>query len=198
MAQVHLGPHPSAHRQPLKPPPKWYERMLGAEVIRSMQQGKPRIDLKLGGANIFISRRSAAGRTASTRPRSTALPGPSIIFRGLRSTASTRVVADLKAKGPSRFTREGPTHRAAGRAKSRSWRAPEGRCRSKLLRSQRRLSAMCPRMRCSAETEWSGCTADPGTATVCYEFRGLQRTRFASLHACAAPGTRPLCQRPCV
>ena len=32
----------------------WFERMLGAEVIRTMQQGKPRIDLKLGGADIFI------------------------------------------------------------------------------------------------------------------------------------------------
>jgi hypothetical protein len=33
----------------------WFERMLGAEVIRTMQQGAPRIDLKLGGANIFIA-----------------------------------------------------------------------------------------------------------------------------------------------
>ena len=33
----------------------WFERSLGAEVIRSMQQGKPRVDLKLGGANIFIA-----------------------------------------------------------------------------------------------------------------------------------------------
>ena len=33
----------------------WYERMLGAEVLRTMQEGKPRIDLKLGGANIFIA-----------------------------------------------------------------------------------------------------------------------------------------------
>ena len=32
----------------------WFERMLGAQVIRSMAQGKPRIDLKLGGANVFI------------------------------------------------------------------------------------------------------------------------------------------------
>jgi catechol 2,3-dioxygenase-like lactoylglutathione lyase family enzyme len=32
----------------------FYERMFGAEVIRSMPQGKPRIDLKLGGANVFI------------------------------------------------------------------------------------------------------------------------------------------------
>src|SRR5262249_40093730 len=36
-------------------PAQWYERMLGAEVIRPVQQGKPRIDLKLGGANIFIA-----------------------------------------------------------------------------------------------------------------------------------------------
>ena len=33
----------------------YYERMFGAEIVRSMQQGKPRIDLKLGGANIFIA-----------------------------------------------------------------------------------------------------------------------------------------------
>jgi lactoylglutathione lyase len=32
----------------------WFERMLGAQVIRSMQQGKPRIDLRLGGADVFI------------------------------------------------------------------------------------------------------------------------------------------------
>ena len=33
----------------------WFERMLGAQVIRTIQQGKPRIDLKLGGVNIFIA-----------------------------------------------------------------------------------------------------------------------------------------------
>ena len=32
----------------------WYERMLGAEVIRSNPGGKPRVDLKIGGANIFL------------------------------------------------------------------------------------------------------------------------------------------------
>jgi hypothetical protein len=32
----------------------FYERMSGAEAIRRMQQGKPRIDLKAGGANVFI------------------------------------------------------------------------------------------------------------------------------------------------
>jgi len=34
---------------------QWYERMLGAEVVRTMQQGKPRIDLQLGGAKVFIA-----------------------------------------------------------------------------------------------------------------------------------------------
>ena len=33
----------------------WFERMLGAQVIRTIEQGKPRIDLKLGGAKIFIA-----------------------------------------------------------------------------------------------------------------------------------------------
>ena len=46
---VHLRtPDPEAMAQ-------WFERMLGAQVLRSMQQGKPRIDLKLGGANIFLA-----------------------------------------------------------------------------------------------------------------------------------------------
>ena len=34
---------------------QWFEKTLGAEVLRTMQQGKPRIDLKIGGANIFIA-----------------------------------------------------------------------------------------------------------------------------------------------
>ena len=46
---IHLrSPNPEATAQ-------YYERMFGAEVLRSMQQGKPRVDLKLGGANIFIA-----------------------------------------------------------------------------------------------------------------------------------------------
>ena len=46
---VHLrSPDPEATAQ-------WFADKLGAEVIRSMQQGKPRIDMKLGGVNIFIA-----------------------------------------------------------------------------------------------------------------------------------------------
>ena len=32
----------------------FYERMFGAEVIHSTQEGKPRVDVKLGGAMFFI------------------------------------------------------------------------------------------------------------------------------------------------
>ena len=34
---------------------QWFEKMLGAEVIKTMQGGKPRIDVKIGGANVFIA-----------------------------------------------------------------------------------------------------------------------------------------------
>jgi catechol 2,3-dioxygenase-like lactoylglutathione lyase family enzyme len=32
----------------------WFKRMLDAEIIRSMQGDKPRVDVKLGGQMIFI------------------------------------------------------------------------------------------------------------------------------------------------
>ena len=64
---VHLrSPDPEATAQ-------WFERVLGAEVIRSMQQGKPRIDLKLGGANIFI----APVAPGAGRPAAAAMPSDS-------------------------------------------------------------------------------------------------------------------------
>ena len=99
---------------------QWYERMLGAEVIRTMQEGKPRIDLKLGGANIFI----AAGRppaTASTRRR----PRPirASIISGSRSRGIDAIAADLKAKGVE-FTKEPTTVRPGVRICF--IRAPEG------------------------------------------------------------------------
>ena len=59
---IHLRtPDPEATAQ-------WFERMFGAEVIRSMPQGKPRIDIKLGGGKIFIAKSRPA--TASMRRRS--------------------------------------------------------------------------------------------------------------------------------
>ena len=53
---------------------QWFEEKLGAEVIRTMQQDKPRIDLKLGGASIFI---------AEVTPGDGVHDAPTIPYRGL-------------------------------------------------------------------------------------------------------------------
>ena len=97
----------------------FYERMFGAEVIRSMQQGKPRIDLKLGGANIFI---------AEVTPGDGVNPAPTTPYRGLdhfglRVSGIDAIVAELKAKGVE-FTREPTTVRPGVRVAF--LRAPEG------------------------------------------------------------------------
>src|SRR5262249_54452848 len=98
---------------------QWYEHMLGAEVIRTMQQGKPRIDLKLGGANIFI---------APVAPGDAVNPPPITPYQCLdhfRLTVSGigAVGAELNAKG-AEFTREPATVRAGVRVAF--LRAPEG------------------------------------------------------------------------
>src|SRR6476646_10066627 len=86
---------------------QWYERMLGAEVIRTMQQGKPRIDLKLGdGVN---------------PPPLTPYQG--LDHFGLTVTGIDAVVAELKAKGVE-FTREPTTVRPGVRVAF--LRAPQG------------------------------------------------------------------------
>jgi len=84
----------------------YYERMFGAEIVRSMQQGKPRIDLKLGGANIFI---------APVAPGDGVNPPPTTPYQGLDHFGMTvsgidAVAADLKAKGVE-FTMEPRTIR---------------------------------------------------------------------------------------
>jgi lactoylglutathione lyase len=98
---------------------QWYERMLGAEVIRSMQQGKPRIDLKLGGANIFIAP-VAPGDGVHPPP---VAPYQGLDHFGLTVTGIDAVVAELKAKGVE-FTREPTTVRPGVRVAF--LRAPEG------------------------------------------------------------------------
>src|SRR5262249_35226339 len=84
--------------------PPGYERMLGAEVIRTVQQGKPRIDLKLGGANIFIAP-VAPGDGVNPPP---VTPYQGLDHFGLTVTGIDAVVAELKAKGVE-FTREPTT-----------------------------------------------------------------------------------------
>src|SRR5215471_7600521 len=80
---------------------QWYERMLGAEVVRTMQQGKPRIDLKLGGANIFIAP-VKAGDGVNAPPQT---PYQGLDHFGLYVKNVDAVIADLKKKGVE-FTME--------------------------------------------------------------------------------------------
>ena len=95
---IHLrSPNPEATAQ-------YYERMFGAEVLRSMQQGKPRIDLKLGGANIFIAETTPEVNPAPTTPYQ------GLDHFGLSVSNIDAVAVDLKAKGVE-FTREPTTVR---------------------------------------------------------------------------------------
>ena len=84
----------------------WFERMLGAEVIRSMQQGQPRIDLQLGGASIFIAP-VAAGDGVNTPP---VTPYQGLDHFGLTVKDIDAVAAEIKAKGVE-FTKEPTTIR---------------------------------------------------------------------------------------
>ena len=97
----------------------WFEKMLGAEVIRTMQQGAPRVDLKLGGADIFIIPVKDGDGTHAA---------PTIPYRGLDHfgvpvTGIDAIAADLKAKG-AEFTMEPTTVRPGIRVCF--LRAPEG------------------------------------------------------------------------
>ena len=97
---IHLrSPNPEATAQ-------YYERMFGAEVIRSLQQGQPRIDLKLGGANIFIAP-VEAGSGVNPPPTT---PYQGLDHFGLAVTGIDAIAAELNAKG-AEFTKEPTTIR---------------------------------------------------------------------------------------
>jgi lactoylglutathione lyase len=85
---------------------QWFETMLGAEVIRTMQQGKPRIDLKLGGANIFI----APVETGDGVNAPPVTPYRGLDHFGLSVSGIDAIATDLKKKGVE-FTREPTTVR---------------------------------------------------------------------------------------
>jgi lactoylglutathione lyase len=92
---IHLrSPDPEATAQ-------WFERMLGAQVIRSTQQGKPSIDLKLGGANIFIAP-VAAGDGVNAASQT---PYQGLDHFGLAVSGIDVIAAELKAKGVA-FSKE--------------------------------------------------------------------------------------------
>ncbi len=92
---VHLrSPNPEATAA-------FFERMFGAEIIRSMQQGKPRIDMKVGGANVFIAEVLPDGKV-NPPPRT---PYQGLDHFGLQVTGIDAIVAELKGKG-AEFTME--------------------------------------------------------------------------------------------
>jgi lactoylglutathione lyase len=97
----------------------YYQRMFGAEVLRTPQDGKTRIDLKLGGVNIFIAP-VAAGDGVNPPPTT---PYQGLDHFGLSVSGIDTVVEELKAKGAV-FTREPTTVRPGVRVAF--LRAPEG------------------------------------------------------------------------
>src|ERR1700678_211440 len=97
---IHLrSPDPEATAQ-------YYERMFGAEIIRTTQQGQPRIDLKLGGADIFIAPVAAGGNV--NPPPTTPYQG--LDHFGLSVSGIDAIAAEMKAKG-AEFTMEPTTVR---------------------------------------------------------------------------------------
>jgi catechol 2,3-dioxygenase-like lactoylglutathione lyase family enzyme len=92
---IHLRtPDPEATAQ-------WFERMLGAEIIRTAQQGRPRIDIKLGGAMIFTAP-VAPGDGVNPAP---VTPDQGLDHFGLKVSNIDAVAAELKKKGVE-FTKE--------------------------------------------------------------------------------------------
>jgi catechol 2,3-dioxygenase-like lactoylglutathione lyase family enzyme len=97
---VHLrSPEPEATAQ-------YYEKMFGAEVIRSTQpDGSARVDLNLGGLSVFI----APVRDGQAAPPPTS-PYLGLEHLGLTVSGIDAAVAELKAKG-AEFTMEPTTVR---------------------------------------------------------------------------------------
>lgn len=100
---------------------KYYERMFGAEIIRSLQDGKPRIDLELGGANIFIA--PVAPGSGVNAPPVTPYQGLDHFGIKIAGAGIDALVAELKAKGAV-FTMEPTTMRPGLRVAF--VRGPEG------------------------------------------------------------------------
>ena len=79
----------------------YYERMFEAEIIRTQQDGATRIDMKIGGANVFIAP-VTAGSGVNPPP---VTPYQGLDHFGLEVQDIDKVVADLKSKG-AEFTME--------------------------------------------------------------------------------------------
>ena len=85
----------------------WFERILGAQVIRSTVEGKPRIDLKLGGADVFIMP-VAPGDNVNPPP---VTPYQGLDHFGLTVSGIDAVAADLRSQG--RGIHHGAAHHPA-------------------------------------------------------------------------------------
>jgi lactoylglutathione lyase len=86
---------------------RWYAEMFDAEIIRSVQSdGRPRLDLNLGGVAVFIAQ--VADERAIAPPPEPPYLGLEHI--GLRVSGIDNVVAELKGKG-AEFTVEPKTIR---------------------------------------------------------------------------------------
>ena len=88
----------------------YYERMFEAEIIRTKQDGATRIDMKIGGANVFLAP-VKAGDGVNAPP---VTPYQGLDHFGLSVTGIDAIAADLKAKGVE-FTREPTTVRPGTR-----------------------------------------------------------------------------------
>jgi hypothetical protein len=93
-ADLYLGSCPSAHAGSGSDG-KWFERMFGAEIIRSTMLGKPRIDIKLGGAMIFTAQVNP-GDGVNSAPTT---PYQGLDHFGLAVSGIDAIAADLKKKG---------------------------------------------------------------------------------------------------
>jgi len=92
---IHLRtPDPEATAQ-------WFEKMFGAQVVRSTVAGQPRIDIKLGGANIFTAK-VMPGDGVNAPPTT---PYQGLDHFGLAVSGIDAIAADLKKKGVV-FTKE--------------------------------------------------------------------------------------------
>lgn len=80
---------------------QWFERIFGAEVLRTTQHGKPRIDVKLGGAMIFLAP-VTPGDGVNAAP---VTPYQGLDHFGLTVSGIDAVAAEMKAKGVE-FTME--------------------------------------------------------------------------------------------
>ena len=86
---------------------RWYQRMFGAEIIKSvMSNGLPRTDVKIGGVMFFIAQVPADAALAE-KPEGSFV---GLDHMGLRVRDIDRVCEELKAKG-AEFTVEPRTIR---------------------------------------------------------------------------------------